>query len=310
MQHMKRLFLLVILCSLMFQGNTQDGHPVSWKIDSEKIGPLTHKVQLHASVKEPYHIYPQGFSGSGMGMPTTILFKEDINVELMGEIEEKGDEQTGGETLAYYSKGATFTQTVRLKSDTKTLLHFRIKYMACTDLMCLAPSSKQFTIVLNDQGAVTGNIQENTENVALNKQQVVLKYEDFKLPDTGGKMIVSRNITSKSKYTFIDFWASWCVPCRAQARELMPVYDKYSPKGFSVIGVSLDTDASAWKKAIRNDGYKWTNLSDLKGFDSPISKKYGIIAIPRNFLINDKGVIVGMDLHGKELEMKLAELFN
>jgi thiol-disulfide isomerase/thioredoxin len=129
------------------------------------------------------------------------------------------------------------------------------------------------------------------------------------MADMEGKTISSKNITSKSKYTFIDFWASWCAPCRAQGRELIPIYNNYRSKGFNVIAISLDTDIKAWKKATQADGYTWTNLSDLKGFESPISKKYNITAIPRNLLIDRKGNIIAMDLHGKALEAKLAELF-
>ena len=99
------------------------------------------------------------------------------------------------------------------------------------------------------------------------------------------------------------------MPCRAQGRELVPLYDTYKSKGFSVIAISLDTKAEAWKKAIEADRYTWTNLCDLKGFDSEISKRYGIVAIPRNFLIDSKGAIIANDLHGRELESKLKELF-
>jgi len=129
------------------------------------------------------------------------------------------------------------------------------------------------------------------------------------MANTEGKKVATKTITATSKYTFIDFWASWCAPCRSQARALLPLYKKYKAKGLRVIGVSLDTDAARWKKAIRDDGYPWTNLSDGKGFDSPISKKYGITAIPKNLLIDSKGNIIVMNLHGKELEARLEELF-
>lgn len=130
------------------------------------------------------------------------------------------------------------------------------------------------------------------------------------MPDTLGTIITSSDIISKSKYTFIDFWASWCAPCRAQGRALIPVYNKYHKAGFNVLAVSLDTNPLAWTKAIRADGYSWTNVCDLKGFESPVPKKYGITAIPRNFLVDNKGVIVAMDLHGKELELLIAKLLD
>ena len=293
---------------MAFSAFAQDNHPVSWKIISEKIAPLTYQIKLHATVKEPYHIYPQGAAG-GMGMPTEFLFDPNENIEFVGEMEEKGEEQKDGERLSYYSKGATFTQTLKLKSDQKTALTFTIKFMACTKQMCLPPSKKQFTLVLDGQeaGAVASNTEESAGSSG--KQAGSFKYEDFKMTDMNGKMVSSKDITSKSKYTFIDFWASWCAPCRAQGRELIPMYNRYKPKGFEVIAVSLDTDAQAWKKAFEADGYTWTNLSDGKGFESTLSKKYNIVAIPRNLLIDQNGNIIAMDLHGKELEAKLSELF-
>ncbi|MCD0489183.1 TlpA family protein disulfide reductase [Pedobacter sp. MC2016-14] len=285
----------------------QASHPVSWQFSSEKIAPLTYKIKLQASVKEPYHIYPQQASGAGLGMPTEILFKEDSNVEFIGEMAEKGLEQTGDEKVPYYSKGVVFTQTLKLKSEKSTTLDFTIKYMACTNQMCLPPSRKQFTLALNDKGK-EGDIEESVSTEESKEMASIFKYEDFMMADTSGKVIDSKVITSASKYTFVDFWASWCIPCRAQGRALIPLYHKYRSKGFDVIGVSLDTDIKAWKKAIEADKYIWTNLSDLKGFESDMSKRYRITAIPRNFLIDNKGVIVARDLHGSELEAKLFEL--
>lgn len=290
---------------MAFSVFAQDNHPVSWKFSTEKVAPLTYQIKLHATVKEPYHIYPQGAAG-GMGMPTEFLFDQNENVEFVGEMEEKGEEQKDGEHLSYYSKGVTFTQTLKLKSEQKSALTFTIKYMACTNQMCLPPSKKQFTLDLADQGRDA--VAVKNENLSV-KQETSFKYEDFTMPDTEGKVISSKNITTKNKYTFIDFWASWCTPCRKQGRELIPMYNTYKSKGFEVIAVSLDTDAIAWKKAIEADGYAWTNLSDLNGFESAISKKYNITAIPRNLLIDQKGNIVAMDLHGEELEAKLTELF-
>lgn len=306
---MKRFIFFMVICQVAFSALAQNIHPVSWKFSSEKIAPLTYQIKLHAAVQEPYHIYPQGAAG-GMGMPTEFLFDQDENVEFVGEMNEKGEEQKDGESLAYYSKGVTFTQILKLKSERKTTLAFTIKYMACTNQMCLPPSKKQFTLELDDQTRETA-AAEGTMNSgnSLTKTTSLLKYEDFTMADMGGMTVSSKDITSKSKYTFIDFWASWCTPCRAQGRELIPIYNKYKSKGFDVIAISLDTDVKAWKKASQTDGYTWTNLSDLKGFESPMSKKYNIIAIPRNLLIDHKGNIIAVDLHGRELEAKLAELF-
>jgi len=300
------LFILTSLTAL--SGIAQNNHPVSWTFSSDSIAPLTFRIAFAASINEPFHIYPQSYDG-GMGMPTTISFAENTNVQVIGKVEEKGAGSPNGAAVAYYAKGVTFSQIIRLRADEKTTLHFRIRYMACTDQMCLPPSSKEYTLVVNDAGGVAAVAEDKRTDPAPGKQEV-LKYEDFMLPDVEGKKISTKTIIPLNKYTFIDFWASWCSPCRMQAKALVPLYNRYRSKGFGVIGVSLDTDAAAWKKAIQNDGYTWTNLGDLKGFDSPVTKKYHIEAIPRNFLIDNKGVIIARDLHGKELEAKLNELLN
>ena len=305
---MKKAMLMVLLKAVVLFALAQDEHPVTWKFDVVKTGPLTFRVQMHATVKAPYHIYPQQASG-GIGMPTSIVFSENANLKFTGGIEEKGVEPVGEEGAAHYAKGVTFSQAVKLRSDEKTTVQFRIKYMACTDLMCLPPASRQFSVVLNDKDGVVAGQEEAKDGQTPSNEKNVWQYEDFVMPDVNGQYVASKTITSTSKYTFVDFWASWCAPCRVQARALLPLYKKYSAQGLGVIAVSLDTDAKAWKKAIADDGYTWTNLSDMKGFDSPLSKKYGITAIPRNFLLNNKGEIIAVDLHGKALEEKLKALF-
>lgn len=125
----------------------RDTHPVSWKIKSEKIDALTYKIKFEVSVKEPYHIYPQ--EGGGMGSPTEITIENHPDIELIGKMEERGVNQKDDEELPYYEKGATFTQTVKLRSDKKTTLNFTINYMACTHEMCLPPANKKFSLTLN-----------------------------------------------------------------------------------------------------------------------------------------------------------------
>ena len=305
---MRRVFFLILTSLAALSGIAQDNHPVSWKFRSDSIAPLTFKIAFVASINEPFHIYPQSYDG-GMGMPTTITWTENPNIQLIGEMDEKGATSSTGETVAYYAKGVTFSQTIKLRADEKTVLHFRIRYMACNNQMCLPPSSKEYTLIVNDANGV-GVTAENEKAGPVPDMQEAVQYVDFALPDVKGKRISTKTIISGNRYTFIDFWASWCAPCRMQAKALVPIYARYRTKGLGVIGVSLDTDAAAWKKAIEKDGYTWTNLADLKGFDSPVTKIYHISAIPRNFLIDNKGIIVARDLHGKELEAKLMELFN
>jgi peroxiredoxin len=134
---------------------------------------------------------------------------------------------------------------------------------------------------------------------------------DFALPDTSGKNVSLKSF--RGKYVLIDFWASWCQPCREDNPHLVAAYGQYHDKGFDILSISLDVASAEpkWRKAIRNDHIgMWTHLADLKNKVNIVSQLYGITAIPQNFLISPDGEIIAMSLRGGQLEKKLAELFN
>jgi peroxiredoxin len=112
----------------------------------------------------------------------------------------------------------------------------------------------------------------------------------------------------RGKYVLIDFWASWCRPCRMENPMVVAAYEKYKDKGFDVLGVSLDTNKEQWTMAIKNDKLTWTNVSDLKGGGNEVAVLFGIQNIPQNVLIDKEGKIVAKNLRGPALEEKLAEL--
>ena len=109
----------------------------------------------------------------------------------------------------------------------------------------------------------------------------------------------------------VDFWAGWCKPCRMENPNVVAAFNKYSPKGFTVLGVSLDqpTGKERWMEAIHKDNLTWTQVSDLKYWKNEVAVMYGVNAIPQNYLIDDQGIIIGKDLRGDALNAKLAELF-
>ena len=143
----------------------------------------------------------------------------------------------------------------------------------------------------------------------LDKTGVGQPFTDFEMPDSNGKMAKVSDFVSKNKYTLVDFWASWCGPCRAEMPHVIEAYKKYNKQGFGVVGVSLDDDESKWKKSIKDWGMTWPHISDLKGFECEGATLYGINAIPATVLIAQDGTIVARNLRGKALEEKLEELF-
>jgi len=106
----------------------------------------------------------------------------------------------------------------------------------------------------------------------------------------------------------LDFWASWCRPCRAANKELVKLYDKYKSKGFEIYSVSLDEEKADWAKAIKQDKIKWLQVNDPGKWDSKTAVDWNIYAIPTTFLIDKEGVLLAMDLEGKGLERALKEL--
>ncbi|WP_116787951.1 TlpA disulfide reductase family protein [Flavobacterium psychrotrophum] len=128
----------------------------------------------------------------------------------------------------------------------------------------------------------------------------------FSAPTPDGKQLSLKQ--AMGKVTIIDFWASWCPPCRAENPHVVEVYNKYHTKGLNIIGVSLDKKADAWKKAISDDKLAWNHISNLKYWNEPIAKLYGVEQVPTTFILDKDGKIIAKDLRGAQLDAKIKEL--
>ncbi|MBF9253742.1 AhpC/TSA family protein [Pontibacter sp. 172403-2] len=129
---------------------------------------------------------------------------------------------------------------------------------------------------------------------------------DITLPTPDGS---TKSLSSlRGKYVLIDFWASWCGPCRKENPNVVKMYDKYKDKGFEIFGVSLDQSKEKWEKAIADDNLPWPHVSDLQGWQSSAAQLYNVNAIPQTVLIDPEGKIIAKGLRGEDLEQKLATL--
>ncbi len=149
-------------------------------------------------------------------------------------------------------------------------------------------------------------VGDNLETAMSASTDVGDEVADFFGPNTEGEpTYLKQNL---GKLTLLDFWASWCKPCRYENPNVVRVYKKYHDKGLEIISISLDRDKAKWLKAIEDDKMDWKHISNLKFWQEPIAKKFGIRSIPATFLLDENGVIVAKNLRGQALEDKVAEL--
>ena len=155
--------------------------------------------------------------------------------------------------------------------------------------------------------------QDALQRIELNlKTAIGMKAPDFEAPTPDGKTLKMSDVLKNSKVLILDFWASWCKPCRRENPYVVEIYKKYHSKGLEILGVSLDKPGAreAWLKAIKDDGLTWKHVSHLQYWQDPVARLYGVQSIPSTFILDKDGVIRAKNLRREKLEAKIKELLN
>lgn len=193
-------------------------------------------------------------------------------------------------------------QNINNLTSAKLLVDFRYELNEEQQNDIVASASEEFKNVPGVQKLI-----DHLE--VLKKVAVGQKFTDFEMADIKGKTHkLSEFVGNGKNIVLLDFWASWCPPCRRDMPNLVDTYKEFKGKGFEIVGISLDSKKEAWEKGIKDLNITWTQLSDLKGWKNDGATLYGVNSIPHTILVDKDGTIIAKGLHGKEVAEKLREL--
>lgn len=272
-----------------------DGTPVTLTVKQEEGNPFN----------------PSGIDVTVKGSPEQPLIDQQFSIELMNMFVELGEGTAKDEEAKASSKKARddFNKTLFALIDSARNCRM-ITYMI-SDFMVPRYPIKTIDSLFN---TLTDSVKQShlgrnlADKIArLKAVNIGAKAPDFTLPTVdGGELRLS---DLRGKVVLLDFWASWCAPCRGELPNVKKIYEKHHADGLEVVGISLDNKRENWLKAIEEEQLPWIQVSSLKAFDCDVAKTYSVQAIPRMFIIDRDGTIIGLDLRGEKLAQRMDEIF-